>query len=152
MWKYHGSWESECVHHHLVSFWVDEWMDGEEGWGREGWMDRWTNGRQTGRSLTWHSFLLLFWMLASLVAQTVRNPPAMQAIWVRTLGQEDPLEKGMAFHSSILAWRIPWTEEHRLQPMRSHRIGHSWATNTHTFWMYFPQYLLKIDVIVTVHA
>jgi len=46
-------------------------------------------------------------MLASLVAQTVRNPPAMQAIWVRTLGQEDPLEKGMAFHSSILAWRIP---------------------------------------------
>ena len=43
----------------------------------------------------------------SLVAQTVKNPPAMQDTWVRSLGWEDPLEKGMATHSSILAWRIP---------------------------------------------
>ena len=42
-----------------------------------------------------------------LVAQTVKNPPAMQEAWVRSLGQEDPLEKEMATHSSILAWRIP---------------------------------------------
>ena len=48
---------------------------------------------------------------ASLVAQTVKNLPAMQETWVQSLGQEDPLEKGMAPHSSILAWKIPWTEE-----------------------------------------
>ena len=41
----------------------------------------------------------------------VKNPPAKQKTWVQSLGQEDPLEKGMATHSSILAWRIPWTEE-----------------------------------------
>ena len=48
---------------------------------------------------------------ASLVAQTVENPPAMQETQVWSWGQEDPVEKGMATHSSILAWRIPWTEE-----------------------------------------
>ena len=46
---------------------------------------------------------------ASLVTQLVKNPPAMWEIWVRSLGWEDPLEKGTATHSSILAWRIPWT-------------------------------------------
>ena len=46
-----------------------------------------------------------------MVGQLVKNPPAVQEIWVRSLGPEDPLEKGMATHSSILAWRIPWTEE-----------------------------------------
>ena len=45
------------------------------------------------------------------MAQMVKNLPAMQETWFRSLGQEDPLEKGMATHSSILAWRIPWTEE-----------------------------------------
>ena len=44
------------------------------------------------------------------MAQTVKNLPAIQETWVRPLGQEDPLEKGMATHSSILTWRIPWTE------------------------------------------
>ena len=48
---------------------------------------------------------------ASLMAQRVKNLPGMQETQVRSLGQEDPLEKGMATHSSILAWRIPWTEE-----------------------------------------
>ena len=52
-----------------------------------------------------------FFFQASLVGQLVKNPPAVQEIWVRSLGPEDPLEKGMATHSSILAWRIPWTEE-----------------------------------------
>ena len=57
---------------------------------------------------------------ASLVAQLVKNPPAMQETWVRSLGREDPLEKEMATHSSILAWRISWTEESgRLQSMGS---------------------------------
>ena len=46
-----------------------------------------------------------------MVAQRGENPSAMQKTWVQPLGQEDPLEKGMAAHSSILAWRIPWTEE-----------------------------------------
>ena len=50
-----------------------------------------------------------FWV--SLLAQVVKNLPAMKETWVRSLGQEDPLEKEMATHSSILAWRIPWTEE-----------------------------------------
>ena len=48
---------------------------------------------------------------ASPVAQTVKNPPAMRATWVWSLGREDRLEEGMATHSSVLAWRIPWTEE-----------------------------------------
>ena len=48
---------------------------------------------------------------ASLVAQTVKSLPTMQETWVRPLGQEDPLEKEMATHSSIHAWKIPWTEE-----------------------------------------
>ena len=48
---------------------------------------------------------------AVLVAQMVKNPPAMQETRVHALGQEDPLENGMATHSSILVWRIPWTEE-----------------------------------------
>ena len=47
----------------------------------------------------------------SLVAQVVKNPSTMQETWVRSLGQEDPLGEGMENHSSILAWRIPWTEE-----------------------------------------
>ena len=55
----------------------------------------------------------LCWILvgASLVAQMVKSPPAVWETWVQSLGWEAPLEKGMATHSSILAWRIPWTEE-----------------------------------------
>ena len=61
---------------------------------------------------------------ASLVAQMVKNLPAMWEIWVGSLGQEDPLEKGMAVHSSILAWRIPWTEEPGgLQSIGLQRVG-----------------------------
>ena len=55
----------------------------------------------------------------------VKNPPAMQETWVRFLGWEHPLEKEMAIHSSILAWRILWTEEPgRLQSMGLQRVGH----------------------------
>ena len=54
----------------------------------------------------------------------VKNPPAEQETQFRSLGQEDPLEKGVATHSSILAWRIPWTEDSgRLQSMGSQRVG-----------------------------
>ena len=67
---------------------------------------------------------------ASQVAQTVKNLPAVQETLVQSLGLEDPLEKGMATHSSILAWRIPWTEEPGgLQSMGSQRVGHDSATN-----------------------
>ena len=59
------------------------------------------------------------------VAQTIKNLPAMQETQVQSLGQEDPLEEGMATHSSILAWRIPWTEEPGgLQSLGSRRVGH----------------------------
>jgi len=64
-------------------------------------------------------------LTASLVAQMVKNLPAMQETQVQTLGQKDPLEEGMATHSSILAWKIPWTEEPGgLQSMGLQRVGH----------------------------
>jgi len=71
---------------------------------------------------------------ASLVAQTVKNLPAMQEIQVQPLGPEEPLEEGMASHSSILAWRIPWAEEPGgLQSLGSQRVEHDWVTkHTHT--------------------
>ena len=63
---------------------------------------------------------------ASLVAQTVKNLPAMQETRVQSLVWEDALEKEMAIHSSILAWRISWTEEpNRLESMRSQRVRHN---------------------------
>ena len=70
---------------------------------------------------------------ASLVAQMVKNLPAMWETWVQSLGQEDPLEKELTIHSSILAWRILWTEKPGgLQSVGSQRVRHSWATNTQT--------------------
>ena len=59
------------------------------------------------------------------MAQMVKNLPVMRETWFRSLGQEDPLEKGMATHSSVLAWRMPWTgEPGGLPSMGSHRVGH----------------------------
>ena len=70
---------------------------------------------------------------ASMVAQMVKNLPPMREARVQPLGQEDPLEKGMATHYSTLAWRIPWTEEPGgLQFMGLQRVGHNWVTNTDT--------------------
>ena len=67
---------------------------------------------------------------ASLVAQTVKNPPAMQETQVWSLSQEDPLEEEMATHSSIPAWTIPWAEESGgLQSMGLRRVRHDWVTN-----------------------
>ena len=64
-------------------------------------------------------------MELSLVAQTVKRLPTMWETWVQSLGREDLLEKEMAAHSSILAWKIPWMEESgRLQSMGSQRVGH----------------------------
>ena len=70
-------------------------------------------------------YLLITYYLPSLVAQTVKRLPTVQETRVQSLGQEDPLEKEMATHSSIVAWKIPWTEEPgRLQSMWSQRVGH----------------------------
>ena len=75
--------------------------------------------------------------VASLVAQRLKRLPAMWETWVRSLGQEDPLEKEMATHSSILAWTIPWTEEPGgLQSTGSQRVGHHF---TFTFYVHMVQ-------------
>ena len=117
---------------------------------------KWWHGKY---SFSWHFFSSLVftppqWMLtwltvpwtmyrhfwASLVAQLVKNLPVMQETWVRSLGWEDPLEEGMATHSSILAWRIPWTgEPGGLQSMGSQRVGHDWLS---TAWFALSLYIL----------
>ena len=75
---------------------------------------------------------------ASLVAQSVKNLPAMQETQIQSLGWEDPLEKGMAAHSTILVGEFPWTEEPgRVQSMGLQRVGHDWAANTFTFIAHF---------------
>ena len=72
---------------------------------------------------------------ASLVGQMIKNPQAMQETWDQSLDRKDPLEKGMTTHSSVLAWRIPWTEEPGgLQSVGSQRVRPSWVTNTLKFW------------------
>ena len=69
-----------------------------------------------------------------MVAQMVKNLPEMQETWVQSLGQKVPLEKEMATHSSLLAWRIPWTREPGgLQSIWLQRVRHDRATNTFTF-------------------
>ena len=69
--------------------------------------------------------ILKGYVWASLVAHMVKCLPAMRETWVRSLDQEDPLEKEMATHSSILAWKIPWMEEPgRLQSLGLQRVGH----------------------------
>ena len=85
-------------------------------------------------------FLPLFVLMTSLVAQRLKHLPAMRKTWVRSLGWEDPLEKEMATHSSIPAWRIPWTEEPGgLQSTGSQRVGHDWATSlTHSLCLFLP--------------
>ena len=82
---------------------------------------------------------------ASLVAQMVKNLPAAWETWFWSLGWDDPLEKGMATHSSILGWRIPWKEEPgRLQSKGSQRVGHDWATFTFSVGLDESQAGIKI--------
>ena len=84
------------------------------------------SGRSPGKGIGYP----LQYSWASLV-QMVKNLHAMWETWIRSPGWEDPLEKGKATHSSILDWRIPWTEEPgRLQPMGSQRVRHNWPTFT----------------------
>ena len=77
------------------------------------------SGRSSGEGIDY----TLQYSWVSLVAQMVKNPPAMRETWVQSLGWEDPLEKGTAIHSSIVAWRIPWTEGAvRLQSTGSQKV------------------------------
>ena len=78
------------------------------------------SGRSAGEGIGYP----LQYSWASLVAQLVKNPPVMQETWVRSLCCKDPLEKGKATHSSILAWRIPWT----IQSAGLQRVRHDWMT------------------------
>ena len=80
---------------------------------------------------------LVHWVTTSLVAHMVKNLPATWEIWVRSLCWEDPLEEGMATHSSTPAWRIPWTEASgRLQSLGLQRVGHDWAIkHTSVHWV-----------------
>ena len=92
----------------------------------------------------------LIFPISSLMAQVVKNLPAMWETWVRSLGQEDPLEKEVATHSIILAWRILWTgEPGGLQLVGSQRVRHYWASNTHSSFSYllllFLPYSIKIS-------
>ena len=89
--------------------------------------------------------MLPFLEEAILVAQLVKNPPAMGETWVQPLGWEDRLEMEMATHSSILAWRIPQTEEPSgLMSIWSHRVGHKWSdfrlksSSGNSIWWGFP--------------
>ena len=82
-----------------------------------------------GRYLNLAALFLVYW--ASLMAQLVKNLPAIGETWVWSLGWEVAMEKGTATHSSILAWRVPWTEQPgELQSMRSQRGRYGWATYT----------------------
>ena len=83
----------------------------------------------SGRSAGEGTGYPLWYSWASLVAQLVKNLPAMWETWVRSLGWEDPLKKGKAVHSSILAWTIPWT----VYSMGSQRVGHDCVAFTFTF-------------------
>ena len=87
-------------------------------------------------------------VMASLVAQMVKSPAAMQEAWVKSLGQEDPLEKEMATHSRILAWKIPRTEEPGgLQSTGSQRAGQNWRPFTHfTHGSVMPSFTLHAFV------
>ena len=82
------------------------------------------SGRSAGEGIGYP----LQYSWASLVARLVNNPPAMWETWVQSLGWKDPLQKGMATHSSILAWRISWT----IQSMGSQRVGHDSVTFAHS--------------------
>ena len=88
----------------------------------------------SGRSLWRRDGYPLQYSWASLLAQLVKNPPAMQETWVRSLGWEDPPKEEMATHSSIFAWKIPWTETPGgLQSMRPQKVRHNWASKPNMF-------------------
>ena len=104
------------------------------------------SGRSTGEGISYP----LQYSWASLVAHMVKNLSAMWDTWVRSLGWGDPLEKGIATLSSILAWRVPWTEEPgRLQSMGSQRVGHDWVTFSSLGWGPLTCILVSSQVVIS---
>ena len=96
------------------------------------WLETERVGKQSMSLLLQNKISSLYLFMASLVAWMVKHLPTMQETWVWSLGQEDTLEKEMATHSSIHAWKISWTEEPGgLQSMGSQRVRHDWATSLH---------------------
>ena len=105
----------------------------------------------------YHIYLLFtHWGMASQVALVVRNSPAMQEtqeMQIQSLGQEDPLEEGMATCSSILDWRIPWTEESGgLQSKGPERVGHDWSNFYTEGHLGCFQVLLIVNYAVNIHV
>ena len=121
---------------------ISTWVYETRGWKKGlSWTFKW-NLQLKRRNPSEYNFLqcrdfclCYMYLRASLVAQPIKNRPAMQETWVLSLSWEDPLEKGKATHSSILALRIPWT----VQSMRSQRVRHEWATFTFTSLSYAPK-------------
>ena len=118
-----------------------KWAGREAGHGDRGWKQRprvLPAQEKKAPQLIFHRWthlaLSLVQQRAPLVAQTVKNLPAMQETWVRSLGQENTLENRMATHSSILVWRIESHGERSLAGYspRGYRVGHDWATDTFT--------------------
>jgi len=96
------------------------------------------SGRSAGDRIGY--LLQCFW--SSLVAQLVKNPPAVLEIWVQSLGWEDLLEKEKAIHSNILTQRIPWT----IQSMGSQRVGHDWVTFTSLHFSEITDWMMNLTV------
>ena len=98
-----------------------------------------------GKPICTHVYICIYKYIymGFLVAQLVKNPPAMWETWVQSLGWEDPLEKGNATHSCILAWKIPWT----VQSMGLQRVGHDWVTFL-SIYVYIRAYN-RVTLVVT---
>ena len=108
---------------------------------RDEWLYNLLHSINTEQPLKWFVQVqknIHMYTLGSLVGEMVKNLPVMQETQVPSLGWEDPLEKGMATHSSAPVWRIPWTEEPSgFQYFRSQRVSHNWVTNIFTFLLTF---------------
>ena len=143
-----GTTEDEMAGWHASpTRWTWVWVNsGSWGWtGRPGvlqFMGSQRGGHDWATEVNWTELK----SRASLVAQMVKRLPAMQETWARSLGQEDPLEKEMAAHSSTLAWKIPWTEEpSRLQSIGSQRVGQTEQHPIHFHWnLSFTSLLLNM--------
>ena len=146
-----------CLQRHMISVgegFIPEWSGGgvsrggvrasslsgsgevsRVGWGLHPWAFHLTaNALRSHEDLGPRILFGLGWTsnLASLAAQAVKKLPVRQETQVWSVGLEDPLDRGMATHSSILAWKTLWTEDPgRLQSTGSQRVGHAWATNFH---------------------
>ena len=115
---------------------------------------RWANGvgKMAPIDLLTAELPQTFYFPTSLVAQVVEHLPTMWETRVQSLGWGDPLEKGMATHSSIFAWKIPWMEEPgRLQSMGSQRVWHDWATSLYFTCKYIYIYISLKCIIFEIY-